>query len=210
MQVHDPDGDAQLMERVAKDDTEALCILMDRWQAPLGGFVYRYVQNAEAAKELVQETFVRLYEARARYNTDMRFSSWLFKIASNLCKNYFRWKSRHPENLGWDESTSVNCTAMPDALRDDTDPSEITSRMEDIATLEKAVANMPHPLKVALLLYYYDGMSYKEIAHTLGCSSRGVETRLYRARAWLEKRLCGSKNSSLAERNIAIIPGISL
>lgn len=69
------------------------------------------------------------------------------------------------------------------------DPCEAAARREDVVELQKAVANMPHPLKTALLLHYYEDMSYKDIATTLGCSPRGVETRLYRARAWLCKKL---------------------
>ncbi|MFA5257356.1 MAG: RNA polymerase sigma factor [Opitutales bacterium] len=211
MLEHEPDDDAHLMVRVADGDTDALCSLIERWQAPLGSFVYRYVQNREATQELVQETFVRLYEARARYDSKMRFSSWLFKIASNLCKNYYRWRSRHPESLGWDESTCMECGASPNAMQDDEDPAEINSKREEIAVLERAVASMPHPLKVTLLLYYYESQSYKDIAHTLGCSVRGVETRLYRARAWLAKRLSTDPmGSSFGGRNLLAVPGIQL
>jgi RNA polymerase sigma-70 factor (ECF subfamily) len=200
MQEHEHNDDAILMARVTEGDTDALGQLIDRWQAPLGSFIYRYIQNREAAQELVQETFVRLYEARERYNPDMRFSSWMFKIASNLCKNYHRWRSRHPEDLGWDESSESSMDAAPEAMRDEADPCEAAARREDVAELQKAVANMPHPLKTALLLHYYEDMSYKDIATTLGCSPRGVETRLYRARAWLSKKLGVASRESEPEQ----------
>ncbi|MBN1403847.1 MAG: sigma-70 family RNA polymerase sigma factor [Opitutales bacterium] len=195
MQAHEPDGDALLMVRVAGGDTQALCTLIENWQAPLGNFVYRYVQNREATQELVQETFVRLYEARTRFDGNMKFSSWLFKIASNLCKNYYRWRSRHPESLGIDESFSCDADRVGGARREDSSPAEQSEQNDDAVMLERAVNEMPHQLKTALLLYYYENMSYKEIASALGCSPRGVETRLYRARAWLSKRLAAEANA---------------
>lgn len=200
MQAHETVDDSQLMIRVAKGDKDALCKLIDSWERPLGGFIYRYVQNKEATCELVQETFVRVYEARDRFKSDMKFSSWLFKIASNLCKNYYRWRSRHPEDLVGDDEFEPCSDGSYDMSRPEEDPSEILARREDAAKIEELVAKMPHPLKVALLLHYYQDLSYKEIAATLGCSERGVETRLYRARAWLTKQIehqaeekCGSR-----------------
>ena len=189
MPEHDTIDDTQLMARVAKGDKDALCQLIDRWESPLGGFIYRYVQNKEATCELVQETFVHLYEARERFKSDMKFSSWLFKIASNLCKNYYRWRKRHPEDFVWDEVCESTYSPSPDTLRDQSNPADSTIRNEEIAKLAQIIAGMPHPLKVAIILHYYQDQSYKEIAATLGCSERGVETRLYRARAWLTKQL---------------------
>ena len=187
MPEHDTVEDSNLMLLVAQGDKDALCKLMDRWEAPLSRFVYRYVQNRDAACELVQETFVRLYEARSRFDGDMRFSSWIFKIAANLCKNYYRWRSRHPEDMVWDEQCENTAAAAPDAVRGEADPAARAEISEDVARLRDAIAAMPHPYKVTLLLYYYQNQSYKEIADALGCSERGVETRLYRAKAWLGK-----------------------
>jgi RNA polymerase sigma-70 factor, ECF subfamily len=189
MPEHETVDDSQLMIRVAKGDKDALCKLIDIWEKPLGSFIYRYVQNNEATCELVQETFVRIYEARDRFKGDMKFSSWLFKIASNLCKNYYRWRTRHPEDLIGDDEIEPTTNGVCELSRPDEDPSQILSRREDAARIEELVAGMPHPLKVALLLHYYQDLSYKEIAEAIGCSERGVETRLYRARAWLSKQL---------------------
>lgn len=190
MPEHEKVDDCQLMIRVAAGDKEALCKLIDVWEKPLGSFIYRYVQNSEATCELVQETFVRVYEARGRYKSDMKFSSWLFKIASNLCKNYYRWRTRHPEDpMGEDSDEATSNAAVSDLARTEADPSEVLSRREDAARVAALVESMPHHLKVALILYYYQDLSYKEIAESIGCSERGVETRLYRARAWLYKAL---------------------
>lgn len=188
-QVHEPEEDAALMQAVVQGDLHALRQLVDRWQAPLGSFVYRYVQNMEVTQEIVQESFVRLYQSRTRYDSQKRFSSWLFKIASNLCKNYYRWRSRHPENLGIDESLIAGEAQPMEPLLQSDSPAEQSVREEELHQLKCAIKAMPHPLKTTLLLYYYEQMSYKEIADIVGCSARGVETRLYRARKWLSKHL---------------------
>jgi RNA polymerase sigma-70 factor, ECF subfamily len=175
--------DSALMLQVAKGDKNALGFLVDRWARPLSGFIYRYVQDKDAVGELVQETFIRLYGARDRFDSSKKFSSWLFKIASNLCKNYCRWKKRHPENLVWDESCeSVIGSGLPTY---DDDPSQSLVVEEDMMLLKRAVDSMPHVLKTALILYYYQDMSYKEVAEAIGCTERGVETKLYRARAYI-------------------------
>jgi RNA polymerase sigma-70 factor, ECF subfamily len=189
MQAYESYDDAQLMVEVSRGDKRALCALIDRWQTPLSAFAYRYVHDREAATDIVQETFVRLYEARDRFRGDMRFSPWLFRITANLCHNHNRWRFRHPEHDLMEEEIAPSAHAagpMQDAADN---PAEAAVRSEDAERLSKAVEEMPHALKAALLLYYYEHMNYRDIADALGCSERGVETRLYRAREWLEKRL---------------------
>jgi len=183
MQAHDTLDDSVLMDRVAKGDKNALCELIDRWEKPLYGFVFRYVQDREAVKELVAETFIRLYGARDRFDSSKKFSSWLFKIASNLCKNYCRWKKRHPEDVVLDESCET--LASPDVPGVDDDPSRKLVARENLLLLKRAIDSMPHVLKTALILYYYQDLGYKDVAAAIGCSERGVETKLYRARAYL-------------------------
>jgi RNA polymerase sigma-70 factor, ECF subfamily len=185
MQAHDTLDDCVLMEKVAKGEKDALCGLIDRWEKPLFGFVFRYVQNREATKELVAETFVRLYVARDRFDSSKKFSSWLFKIASNLCKNYCRWRSRHPEDISIEDACET--IASPDVQSHDDDPSLKLVAEENLLILKRAIDSMPHTLKTALILYYYQDLGYKEIAETIGCSERGVETKLYRARAYLSE-----------------------
>ena len=188
IQAYESFDDAQLMVEVSRGDKGALCVLIDRWQTPLGAFAYRYVHDREAATDLVQETFVRLYEARDRFRADMRFSPWLFRITANLCHNHNRWRFRHPEHDLMEEDLNPSQATGP--MQDVADdPATAAERSEDAERLAKAVAEMPHALKTALLLHYYEHMNYKDMAETLGCSERGVETRLYRAREWLEKRL---------------------
>jgi RNA polymerase sigma-70 factor (ECF subfamily) len=180
----DPDPDAELMLRLKGGEDGALNALMARWQQPLVAFIYRYVKDHTDALDLAQEAFVRVYETRSRYTARAKFSAWLFTIAANLCKNYVRWRERHPEapldapgegeeTLGADEAT----------------PAASLERAEAARLVQEAVAKLPHDLKTVVLLFEYHDFSYEDIAATLGCTAKAVETRLYRARKLLRKHL---------------------
>lgn len=179
--------DLELMSQLVGGVSTAMEELIDRWERPLLSFIYRYVQNYETAQELTQETFLRVYRARDRFDPNHRFSGWIFRIAANLSRNQLRWRRRHPEMTLETEEGTVQAT--PAALIDKDDPASMTSQREEVAALRRAVARMPHKLKTALLLHYYQDLSYREIATVLGCSERGVESRLYRARKWLTDRI---------------------
>jgi len=86
------DPDAELMLRLKSGEDSILNELMTRWQQPLVAFIYRYIRHETDALDLAQETFVRVYETRHRYTVQAKFSTWLFSIAANLCRNYLRWR----------------------------------------------------------------------------------------------------------------------
>jgi RNA polymerase sigma-70 factor, ECF subfamily len=183
--------DAQLMADLQAGDDGALSELITRWQAPLTAFVYRYLQNHADTRETVQEVFVRVYQSRSRYRPTARFSTWLFTIAANLCRNRARWRRRHPSvpievedresDGGWVESN------LPDenAVR----PQQPIERHERAMAVRAAVEGLPHDLKTALLLFQFEHLSHQEIADVVGCSPKAVETRIYRARQALKKEL---------------------
>jgi RNA polymerase sigma-70 factor, ECF subfamily len=190
----DPATDRANLVDLQRGDAPALNRLIERWQKPLLGFAYRYLQNAADAQDLVAETFVRLYQRRMRLRPDTNVSAWLFTALTNLCHNHHRWKRRHPtvsfapaadavssgrRDEEWDPATSE---LAPDAA---------LARDETVGALMDAVELLGHDLKVSVLLHHYQHLSYREIAEITGCSERGVETRLYRARQQLRKQLAG-------------------
>lgn len=177
------------MLRLKADNDLALNELIQRWQKPLVTFILRYTGNQSDALDLAQETFVRVYESRHRYEPGRRFSTWLFTIASNLCRNHARWRERHPtisldEPRGEEGNSLLN--SLPEPGRSPADNAE----HDDLASaVRQHVQQLPHDLKTAVLLFEYHELSHEEIAHVLGCSSKAVETRLYRARQQLRKSL---------------------
>lgn len=189
--MHD-DADAALMLRLRGGEDTALNELMTRWQTRLVSFIYRYVGNHADAVDLAQETFVRVFESRRRYKPTAKFSSWLFQIASNLCRNYFRWKQRHP-TVALDAPTEER-GSLGDVLPSEADsPADTLARNELAAAVRDGIQALPHDLKTAVLLFEYEDLSHEEIAAVLGCSRKAVETRLYRARNILRGSLSALK-----------------
>jgi RNA polymerase sigma-70 factor (ECF subfamily) len=183
------DLDHASMVRLIAGDDLALNELMERWQKPLHSFILRYVGNYADSIELAQETFVRVYHHRSRFNFTSKFSTWLLTIATNLCKHHARWRKRHP-------TISLNDTAGMDEMLDEClsiaaeeIPSALAGRSELGKLVKEEIEKLPHDLKTAILLFAYDDLSHAEIGVILGCTPKAVETRLYRVRKLLAKRL---------------------
>ncbi len=175
------DPDAELMLRLKDGEDLMLNELMTRWQQPLVAFIYRYVGHQADALDLAQETFVRVYQARARYTARAKFASWLFAIAANLCRNYMRRSARGAGTAIADSSQWI--------LSSDDSPDQAVIKSELIATVKEAISKLPHDLRTAILLYEYDDLSYEEISSVLGCSVKAVEMKLYRARKLFKELL---------------------
>jgi RNA polymerase sigma-70 factor (ECF subfamily) len=183
------DLDHVSMVRLIAGDDLALNELMERWQKPLLSFILRYVGNYADSIELAQETFVRVYRHRSRFNFKSKFSTWLLTIATNLCKHHARWRSRHPtisldESAGMDEMFEEYLSISAEEI-----PSALASRSELAKLVKEEIEKLPHDLKTAILLFAYDNLSYAEIGLVLGCTPKAVETRLYRVRKVLARKL---------------------
>jgi RNA polymerase sigma-70 factor (ECF subfamily) len=177
------------MVRLVEGDDSALNELMERWQKTLHSFILRYVANYPDSVELAEETFVRVYHHRNRFNFKSKFSTWLLTIATNLCRHQIRWRKRHPtislddtENMDEvsDEYLSISAEETPSALAE---RSELAKLVRD------EIARLPDDLKTVILLFEYESLSYDEIGGIFGCTPKAVETRLYRARKLLAKKL---------------------
>lgn len=190
MSATDEGDGAELMLRLRDGDDLALNELMQRWQKPLAAFIHRYVGNADDALDLAQETFVRVYQSRARYQPSAKFSTWLFTIASNLCRNHARWRSRHPAvSLHTPADGNGDHTFEQTLPSQDPSPADNAERDDLACAVREHVQALPHDLKTAVLLFEYDERSHDEIAAVLGCTPKAVETRLYRARKLLRDSL---------------------
>ncbi|MGA3006966.1 MAG: sigma-70 family RNA polymerase sigma factor [Opitutaceae bacterium] len=172
--------DGDLMSRLQQGEDRALDLLMDRWQLPLRRFIYRWLQNEAEATDLAQETFVRVYRHRERFRSGAKFSTWLFAIALNLCRNHARNKKSRP---------TVPLDDVPAVESADPAPDLGLLEREKIAAVRHAVNALPEPLKAATLLCEYEDLSLAEAAAAAGCSAKAIETRLYRARGLLRQTL---------------------
>jgi RNA polymerase sigma-70 factor (ECF subfamily) len=177
------------MVRVQADDETALGALMERWERPVKGLIGRIVLNAAEAEELAQETFVRVWQQREKFRAGAEFRPWLFSIAVNLARNRLRW---------WRARPTVALEAWAEARGEVTgDKGQVTSgggaealeRKERAAAVREAVAELPVELREALVLFEYEGLAQAEIALTLNCSVKAVESRVARAREKLRGAL---------------------
>jgi RNA polymerase sigma-70 factor (ECF subfamily) len=163
----------------------AIEAIVDHWQKPLFAFAWRYLRNRADAEDVVIETFVRLHRHRRRLRPDTNLSAWLFTTLANLCHNRHRWRGRHPEeNLdATDEPAGVASALSPPCPRASLESDEAERQ------IRAALDRLTHDQKAVVLLHHFERLSYREIAGIVGCSERGVETRLYRARQHLREML---------------------
>lgn len=184
-----PDPDARLMERLKTDDL-ALNIIMERWSSRVASFVFKMSGSHALANELAQETFVKLYQARMRYEAKGSFNGYLFGIAANLVKNHRRWQMRHP-TVSLDDP-DFDFQGNPDfSMSHSSDPRASVETRETLRTILEAVFSLPVDLREAITLFVDEGLGYSEIAQVVGCTPKAVETRIYRARQILKTRLAG-------------------
>ena len=180
----DADTSARWMEALAHGSDEALDLLIEAWEAPLHRFIHRYVQEDTAAHDLTQETFVRLYQNRERFRPGEVFAPWAFTIAANLCRNHRRWRWRHRA-----EPLDRNGGHGGSHPSDMAGPDEQLVSAETKRAVLAAIEALPTDLRLTVLLFEFDELSYRDIAAIVGCSERGIETRLARARVRLRSSL---------------------
>jgi RNA polymerase sigma factor (sigma-70 family) len=176
--------DAALMCRVQSGDEAALGVLMERWELPVKGLIGRIVLNVREAEELAQETFVRVWQQRGKFHAGAEFRPWVFAIAVNLARNRLRWWRRRPEVAleEWGAEAGDRRSETGERSSEFGDGAQAAMRAERAAMVRDAVAVLPRELREALVLFEYEQLSHAEIALTLGCTSKAVESRLYRAR----------------------------
>lgn len=184
------DADQDAMRRLAEGDDGALNSIMQRWKDKVAAYLYRQTGCAEVANDLAQETFVRLYQSRARYQPTAAFPTYLFRIAVNLGRNHARWQSRHP-------TVSIEeCHAAIQQLPSGANsPDQVAQLHENTRRIGVAIASLPVELREVLHLFIYQEMSHQEIAIVLDCSIKAVETRIYRARQKLKVQLADMRLS---------------
>jgi RNA polymerase sigma-70 factor, ECF subfamily len=183
--------DEELMSRFQAGNADAMTELFARFQKPLFNFFYRMVGRREIAEDLVQETFIKLCRFGSSFRgSDAKFSTWLYTIAGNQGRDYFRHSARRPELVldDFEQNHADNYTG--DLLPSEDSPVEDhLVRMETQAAIKVAIDSLPARERTAILLREYQGLEYKEIAEVLGCPIGSVKVLIFRARQHLRDRL---------------------
>lgn len=173
--------DEVLMEAYRGGDTTAFPDLVQRYQSLLFGYLMRMVHNREIAEDCFQETFLRVHTKAHTYRSGAKFKSWLFTIATRIAVDRLRKKQRRPVFQSLEENEPVEAgTDSPD---------EATAQSELRQTVETAIETLPPQQRAALILSYYQGHTYPEVAEIMGCSLSSVKTHMSRALKKLATRL---------------------
>ena len=175
------------MERLAGGHDAALNGLMERHAGPVYQFLFRMLGDEEDANDLAQETFVRVYRHRDRFNGG-KFTTWLYTIASNLARNEYRRRGRHP-NVSLEAESEAGRTVGETLPAAGAGPGEQAETSERGAAVRRAVDGLPEDLREAVVLCEWEEMSVADAATVLNTTRKAVESRLYRARQKLREQL---------------------
>jgi RNA polymerase sigma-70 factor, ECF subfamily len=183
-------SDVDVMLRVKTGDESAFAYLVQKYRRPMIGFMYRLCHNPSTAEELAQEVFLRVYRSRSSYEPTAKFTTWLYRIATNLAVNYAR-DTRHerPENtLRLDEPDRETGTT-PDLADDSLSAEEQILKRERLAAIRSKVNALPERQRVAVIMHKYQQMDYREIAGVLKLSESATKSLLFRAYETLREQL---------------------
>jgi RNA polymerase sigma-70 factor, ECF subfamily len=185
--------DVQLMLDVKGGDEQSFELLLQRYRTPLVNFLFRMVKNREQAEDLAQEVFIRVYRAREEYVPTAKFTTWLFRIATNLALNSLR-DHRHQKL-----EMSIDAPLTGDAEDGDERPFEVADKHltveqelveeERKKMIRRAIEKLPEKQRAAVLLHKYQELDYAEIAKILSCSESALKSLLFRAYEMLRVEL---------------------
>jgi RNA polymerase sigma-70 factor (ECF subfamily) len=182
--------DAEVMLRVKEGDDAAFEYLVTKFRRPMLSFMYRMAHNSSVAEELAQEVFLRVFRSRHTYNAEAKFSTWLYRIATNLAVNHARdTKYERPEltvNLDEPDEEMGTTLELPDGA---ITAEQNILRRERLAAIRQHVQNLPERQRMAVLMHKYQDMDYRQIAEVLKLSESATKSLLFRAYETLREKL---------------------
>ena len=186
-------SDEELVSRSIGGDADSFNQLVLRWERPIYALAYRVIGREEDARDVCQETFLRAFRALGGFRGQAKFSSWLYRLALNLCRDWVRRQRRTPV-VPLPEDVDVIELA---ASREPTEPIEdLVARRDLTRAVEKAMARLPEEQRTAIILKEYHGLTFQEIADLVGCPLSTVKTRLYQGLTVLRRELARQPKAS--------------
>ncbi|MBS1814708.1 MAG: sigma-70 family RNA polymerase sigma factor [Acidobacteria bacterium] len=182
--------DAAIMLRLKAGELDCFDYLLNKYRRPIVHFMYRMVHNQAVAEELAQEVFLRVYRSRETYRAEARFSTWLYRIATNLAVNYARdtKNERTAPKLNLDEPDYETGTT-PDVADQAMSAEAAMLRRERMNAIRQHVEALPERQKMAVLMHKYEEMDYKQIGEVLKLSESATKSLLFRAYQTLREKL---------------------
>lgn len=182
--------DEELVANASAGDLEAFNQLVSRWERPIYALAYRTLGREEDARDVVQEAFLRAYRGLKGFKGQAKFSSWLYRITLNLCRDWIRRTRRQPifQVAPHGEGDELDDLAEQLPSKDES-VEDLVARREMSAAVARAMAELPEEQRVAILMKEYHGLTFQEIADALDCPLSTVKTRLYQGLSVLRRRL---------------------
>lgn len=200
-----PDLDDELMQQCQQGNMEAFDLIVRRNRVPLVNFIARLLGDPDSAEDLAQETFVRMFKAIKRYKSGAaKFSTWMYHIASNLCKNELRNRGRRGRFFV--DSATTESSSGPEPIEEDliaTAPAHVSlqpgnqlEQKEREHAVQSAISELPERYRLPLILRDLQELSYEEISETLTLPIGTTKSRINRARLMLKDKLRSFVESS--------------
>ncbi|MDR3390782.1 MAG: RNA polymerase sigma factor RpoE [Sulfuriferula sp.] len=187
--MNDRDIDQQLVERVQRGDKRAFNLLVTKYERRLIRLLSRFVRDPHEVEDIAQEAFIKAYRALPTFRGDAAFYTWLYRIGINTAKNYLMSRGRRaPTTTEYDAEEAEgfeDATGLQDL---NTPENELLSK-EVAQVVNDAMAALPEDLRTAISLREMEGLSYEEIAETMGCPIGTVRSRIFRAREAIAQKL---------------------
>jgi len=190
--------DEHLIYLCSADDESAFDELYSRYKDKLFLFIFQYVKNQKTAEDIFQETFVRVVKHASRFNPKKKFSSWVYTIAANLCRDELKWRKRRQNQVSMESETS-DFSRQSSGLRlkdringQGRSPREELEQDERERILDEAIGRLPEKFRIVIELNVRQGFKYREVAKILTCPLGTVKSRIHKAVAMLRQDLGGS------------------
>jgi RNA polymerase sigma-70 factor, ECF subfamily len=178
--------DEELVARAQGGDIESFNQLIVRWERPIYALAYRVIGREEDARDVCQDAFLRAYRALPGFKGQAKFSSWLYRIALNLCRDWIRRQRRAPVSQLPEDTDASELAAETGPVESIED---LVARRELSAIVADAMSVLSDEQRTAIILKEYHGMTFQEIADMQGCPLSTVKTRLYQGLSLLRRRL---------------------
>jgi RNA polymerase sigma-70 factor (ECF subfamily) len=183
-------SDAEIMLRVKAGDDSAFNYLIEKYRRPMISFMYRMVHNSAIAEEMAQEVFLRVYRSREGYAASAKFTTWLYRIATNLAVNHARDnKHERPETKVSLDETDEETGLSIDVADSTLNVEQQMLRCERLAAIRRQVEELPERQRIAVVMHKYQNMDYRQIAVVLHLSESATKSLLFRAYQTLRETL---------------------
>ncbi len=178
--------DLQLIDAVKRGDSHAFDVLVQRYQPRVMKIVSRYVRDPSEVLDVTQEVFIKAYRALKKFRGDSSFYTWLYRIAINTSKNYIISQGRRLPDIDF-EIADMERFTMRNAPRENGTPERLLMRDEIEHVVFDTIEHLPKDLRTAIMLREMEGLSYEEIAEVMDCPIGTVRSRIFRARAAIDR-----------------------